>query len=525
MFKRYRLLSFLTIILIALLACQSLALACTDILVGKAASTDGSVITSHTCDGRYDSRLQIVPAQDFEPGSMAPVYENIVYGDRMELVKLGEIPQVEHTYKYFHVAYPFANEHQVIIGETTIGGAPETKNSDEAIMTIEQLEVFALQRGKTAKEVIQIMGDLAVEYGFRESCYLGECLTVSDPDGVWVFEVFGVGPLWTQDSGKPGAVWAAQRVPDNHVTIVPNHSRIGEIDPDDTENFMVCDNYVDTAVELGLYDPDSGEPFIWKYIYGDILEFTGWGQIDRLWRFYNWVAPSQEWEFDETDTYPFSIQPEEELSVYDVIGMYRDTMKDTKYDMADSEAWYYLEDGKKVKSPLATPQVDGNWRNLLGIEYYRPIARYYCSYFFVSQARDWLPDEIGGLIWFGLDNPENSPFIPVYLGIEDVPESWKTLDRDKLDRNSAWWAFGLVDDCVNRLYGDLKPELDEVLNPLQESYYTLQDQIEKTAVELYQEDPAKARAYLTNYTSQLMNGAEATYWKLVDKFLFELNNN
>jgi len=243
--------------------------ACTDIVVGKKASVDGSVITSHTCDGRYDSRLIIVPAADHEPGEMAPVYEWIIYADHKPLEKLGEIPQVAHTYKYFNVGYPFANEHQVLIGETTLGGARETANSDDAIMTIEQLEVYALQRAKTAREAIQIMGDLAVEYGYRESCHLGECLTVTDPNEAWVFEIFGVGPLWKPNSGRPGAVWCAQRVPDDHITCVPNMSRIAEIDPNDTENFMVCDDYIGPAVELGLYDPESGKPFIWRDVYGD----------------------------------------------------------------------------------------------------------------------------------------------------------------------------------------------------------------------------------------------------------------
>lgn len=522
MIKKSRVVIYLAIFFVALMGIQSVSLACTDIVVGKTASTDGSVITSHTCDGRYDSRIQIMPAEDHEPGTMAPVYENIVYGDQMELVKLGEIPQVNHTYKYFHIAYPFANEHQVIIGETTLGGAKATQNSEDAIMTIEQLEIFALQRAKTAREAIQIMGDLAVEYGFRESCYLGECLTVSDPHEVWVFEVYGAGPLWTRDSGQPGAAWCAQRVPDDHITVVPNYSRIGEIDPQDKDNFMVCENYLETAIELDLYDPNSGQPFVWKYAYGGIKG----KKSSRLYRVYSLLDPSGNWDYEKTDSYPFSIKPNAKLAVSDVIELFRDTMEGTPYDMADYDVWYYEDrEGKKVKSSFATPQVDGNWRKLLGMEYHRPIARYYCSYYFVSQARDWLPNDIGGVVWFGLDNPENSPFIPVYLGIEDVPQSWKVLDRDKLDRNSAWWAFGLVDDTVNRQYGKLKPQLDEVLYPMQENYYLMQDDIEKTALGLYKKDPAKAKTFLTNYTKQLMTSAEATYWELADQFLFELNNN
>jgi len=498
--------------------------ACTDIMVGKGASADGSVITSHTVDGRYDSRIIIVPAADHEAEEMAPVYEWIVYADQMPLVKLGEIPQVAHTYKYFNGAYPYANEHQVLIGETTLGGASETVNSEDAIMTIEQLEVFALQRTKTAREAVQLMGDLAVEYGYRESCHLGECLTVSDPNEVWVFEVYGVGPLWTKESGKPGAVWCAQRVPDDHISVVPNMSRIAEIDPEDTEYFMVSDDYMAPAIELGLYDPESGEPFNWRNTYGNVQHASSGSKV-RIWKVYSELAPSGNWVMENAQNYPFSIKPEKKVSFQEVIGLFRETYAGTPYDMTEDPDWYVPGKEGWVKSPLATPQVDGNWRTLLDITYYRPIARYYCSYYFVSQARDWMPNEVGGVLWFGLDNPENSPFIPLYTGINEVPESWSHLDRDKMDRESAWWAFGLVDDLVNQRYQDLKPALDEVLMPMQQDMFDMQDAIEQVAIQLYETDPELAKNFLTNYTCSIMNETEEVYWSLVDEFLFELNNN
>jgi dipeptidase len=223
--------------------------------------------------------------------------------------------------------------------------------------------------------------------------------------------------------------------------------------------------------------------------------------------------------------YPFSIKPEKKVSYQDIISFFRDTYAGTQYDMTEDPDWFVPGKEGWEKSPLATPQVDGTWRALLDITYYRPIARYYCSYYFVSQARDWMPNEIGGVIWFGLDNPENSPFIPVYTGINAVPESWAHLDRDKFDRESAWWAFALVDDLVNNCYGDLKPELDEVLVPIQEDMFAMQESIEQTALDLYKTSPELAQKFLTNYTCSLMNQTERVYWDLVDKFLFELNNN
>lgn len=519
----------LILLLITALIISSSALACTDILVGKEATTDGSVITSHTADGRYDSRIQIIPAQDHKKGTMAPVYENIVYADHMDLVKLGEIPEAEHTYKYFHGAYPYANEHQLVFGETTIVGAPETANSEEAIMTIEQLEVFALQRTKTAREAIKLMGELAEEYGYRESCYRGECLTVADPNEVWVFEIYGTGPMWTKDSGKPGAVWAAKKVPDDHVTVVPNISRIGEIPENykEQDNLLVSDNYKKTALELGLYN-EKESTFVWNKVYGDIDNHP-WdpGSSNRLWRVYNELAPSGDWKFENAHDYPFSVKPDKKVSVQDVIKLFRDTDKNTKHDLANQEGWYYEnEDGEMVKSVYATPQADGEMRKLLGLDYYRPIARYYCSYFFVSQSRNWLPDEIGGVIWFGLDNPENSPFIPMNVGVEAVPTSWKTLDRDKFDRDSAWWAFAQVDDFVNMRYGELKTQVDSVLYPMQNHIFELQKTIEEKAVILdITQDEQAVKELLTNHTGSLMHWTENRYWDLADELYYQINNN
>ena len=230
------------------------AFACTDVMVGKLATTDGSVITSHTCDGAYDSRLMIIPAADHEAGAMAPVYKGIIRAypefpiERYKpMVQLGEIPEVSHTYKIFKIGYPFANEHQVLIGEQTIGNSKKVSpNLDEAIMYIEQLEIYGLQRATTARECIQIMGQLAEEWGYADG---GEGLAVADANEVWLFEVYAVGPLWAKDSGKPGAVWCAQRVPDDHATVTCNQSRIGQIDPTDTANFMCSSNYMQAAID------------------------------------------------------------------------------------------------------------------------------------------------------------------------------------------------------------------------------------------------------------------------------------
>ena len=503
-------------------------IACTDVLVGKLASVDGSVIVTQTVDGTYDSRILIVPAADHEPGSMTPVWEWIVYADRMPLVQLGEIPQVEHTYQYFLHSYPFGNEKGLLMGETTQGGARATANSPDAIMTIEQLQAFALQRTDNARDAILLMGALAEEYGYRESCNLGECVTLADGKEAWMFEIYGVGPLWKPGDG-PGAVWAAQRVPDDHISVNPNYSMIGEIDPAtnrppnvDEDHFLICDNYLDTAIELGLYDPDCGEPFIWKFVYGNI---QGKAWSSRLWRVYSLFNPSGNWTYGATLDYPFSVKPDELVSVYDIIDLYRDVMADTPADMEANEAWLYTNTrGETVKSGLASPQPGAEFRNLLGIPSVRNIAVQSTSSFFINQTRDWLPPEIGAVVWFGLGNSHKAVVVPLYCANTSVPESWKIVNRSdpKIDRNAAFWAFYSVDRVSGVRYQVMMPFVEAVRKPLQERIYRMQAAVEATALALYEVDRDLAVEYLTQYTSSLMLEVEAAYWELLDTLLLKL---
>lgn len=522
MSRNTRTVSKVLLALMLIVVFQTSAIACTNILVGKDASTDGSVITSHTVDGRYDSRILIYPAEDHEPGTMVPIFDNIVYGDRIELIELGQIPQVEHTYKYFHGGYPYANEHSVIIAETTIVGNRATTNSLEAIMTIEQLQELGLQRAKTAREAIEVIGELAVTYGFRESCWLGECLTISDPNEVWVFEVFGVGPFWTKDSGEPGAVWAAQRVPDDHIACVPNFSRIAEIDINDTDHFMVCDNYIDTAIQLELYDPASDDPFVWRQVYGPFSINS------RLWRVYSTLQPSGNWGFENLEElidYPFSIKPDEKVSVEQVISLFRDVFDGAgaPFDMTDDEIWYYNDrDGNPVLSPLANPQPSTDVRTLFGMKNQPTIAVTHCSYYWVSQARSWLPNDIGGVVWIGLDNPHKGVFIPMRVGTERVPESWTVVDRDRYDRSCSYWAFDTVDRVSSQNYGRLMPMVAEVRDSLQNDMFAFHDAIDKVALELWEQDPQLARDFVTDYTYNMMLRSEQEYYDLADRLLHAL---
>lgn len=550
----YRRIAF--VFVLGVMFCAWSALACTDIVVGKDASTDGSVITSHTTDeggpgyagafglvagfglgsgDGYDARIRVIQGGDFEPGTMAPVYAQMCeVGPGTELVQVGEIPQVAHTYSYFHVAYPFLNEKQVAIGETTIAQREELLGSSYAIMTIEQLEAFALQRASTAREAIQIMGALAEEYGFQSSCWImGECVTVTDPNEAWVFEIFGVGPLWKPGSGQLGAIWAARRVPDDEVCVVPNISRIGVIEPGDPD-VMHSANYMDLAIKHGWYDPASGEPFNYSAAYtpetGSWSADSIWVR-NRLWYVYSQLCPSQTWDpYAPLSAYPFSVKPEKKVSVQDVINFQRTTFEGTPFDPGNLAFWYVLdENGNRVKSPMATPFLNEAEMALYGISEdslsYRPLARYNCSYGFVSQVRSWLPDPIGGCLWYYNDNPATSIHVPVYCGITATPTSWMTNDRYGYSRDSAWWAFATVDLLANLRYQDAIEDIRAVRDPLQAEFYTVQPAIEQAAAGLYQTDPELAVKLLTNYTQSCMLRAEAAYWDLADELIETYNNN
>ena len=253
----------LTLALILIGASLTHSIACTIIAVGKKASTDGSIIISHTDTGP-DSRIYVVPAQTFKPGSKAPVYwgiqdASLPLKDNGEI--LGYIPQVEQTFKYFESAYSQINEYQLGIAESTTAQRQELicmKGEGKQIMSIEQAQIFALQRYKKAREAVQFIGDLMTTYGFIPSSGDGsETLVIADTEEAWVFEVFGVGHGWDPESGKLGAIWAAQRLPDDEATMIPNWSIIKQIDANDTENFMVSENYMQEAIDRGWYDPNS----------------------------------------------------------------------------------------------------------------------------------------------------------------------------------------------------------------------------------------------------------------------------
>ena len=538
----------LTATLLLLTAIITPALACTLIAVGKKASKDGSVIISHTDTGP-DSRIRLVPGQTFKKGENVPVYWGILEADRPlnnygEI--LGYIPQAETTYSYFHSAYSHVNEHQLGIAESTITQRKELQVSRETgkqIMTIEQATIFALQRYKNAKEAVLFVGDLMTTYGFLPSSGPeGENIAIADTDEIWILEIFGVGPDWSPKSGKPGAIWAAQRLDDNHVTMIPNWSIIKEIDVD-SDNFLTSDNYMQEAIDRGWYNPESGKPFIWQEVYAPIPEEYA---TSRFWLFHHTFSPFKDelpnriydkknplkaiqpyfQAVEPLSIYPFSFEPVEKLSVKDIIDFQRSTFEGTIYDMTLDPAWHVADgEGGYKKSPLATPFPDSETRKLLKITYRRPVARHRGHYGMVLQLRGWMPKEVGGAYWVYLDNPYFSPYVPIYTGNTSVAETYKTYDPNKYDEKSARWAIDFVDNLANLRFQDVIQNVWTVRDPFEKDLFDKQDEIEKQAIELLKKNPKEGREFLTNYSNDKMNEVTKMYNELRNQIITKYTNN
>jgi dipeptidase len=506
---------------------------CTVIIVGKNASVDGSVITTHTCDcGVCDWTWRYIPAADHEPGSTRKIYHidqfktfPLEEGLKWEVVYEKnftglEIPQVAHTYAFLHGSCGYMNDQQLAIGESTIGSHDRMNNLTPAPkFDITMLTLLAMERCKTAREAIKLMGSLAEKHGYGYTDY-GEMLAVADTNEVWIFEIMPVGSLWSPKTGKPGAIWCAQRVPDDHVSVCPNESRIGEIDLKKPDYFMASPNVISYAVENGYYDPKSGKPFNWKKAYspaeGSANSTHGWH--GRLWRFFDLVAPSKKFSPDVPNMdYPFSVKPDKKLSVEDVMRLTRDKYQGTHFDLSGTIQAGPFSNPNYLTRPY---KFDGKtWDTK------RFISDNRAEYVTVTQSRGWLPNPVGGIVWLAWGAQDTSCFMPLYgAGITRIPKSFEIGDHFVFDRKSARWAFDYVGFHTQVAYSlaieDVKKAREKWEKPALENTAA----IDKSALELYKQNPDLAREFLTTYC---LNNAERVikaWWELGDQLLVKYNH-
>jgi len=413
---------------------------CTTIMVGRLASTDGSVMTSHTCDGRYRTWLEVVPAHKFVADTVHPVYWGTLFSetawDMSNITRKGEIPEARSTYAYLSTAYPCLNEKQLAIGETTIYGKQELVNQN-GLFLIEELEKIALQRCSTAREAIALIGSFAEKYGYAD---LAECITLADKREVWQLEIAGSGP------GKPSSLWVARRIPDDQVGIVANIPRISDVDFNNPDMFMTSSGLREKAKTLGYWD--GKQPFKFYKVIGTGKPFA----IRELFVL-NTLAPSLGLTMDMEEL-PVSVKPEKKVSVQDVMALFRQTYEGTRYDMTKNllvKVSHKDVTGNEitdtVKSPVVSNWMSNDLRTLINelkpgtIERQRTIAIAGCSYSHVIQCRDWLPDEVGAVAWFSFDNPGQSPRIPVFSGTMSLPESFSICGQHRYREDAAIWAY------------------------------------------------------------------------------------
>lgn len=492
---------------------------CTTIMVGRRASTDGSVMTSHSCDGNYRTWLEIYPHQKFAPGATHSVYSGMLHTeeawDMTKVTVKGEIPEVAETYAFLNTAYPCLNEKQLAIGETTIYGREELINAN-GMFLIEELGKIALQRCKTAREAIALIGKLAEEYGYAD---MAECISIADPKEVWQLEIAGSG------KGKPSSIWCAERIPDENVGVCANIPRISVIDFRNHDYFMYSTDLQNVAKNLGYWDGKEPLKF-WKIINGkkpfSIREFY----------ILSTLAPSLNLSFDAEEL-PFSVKPEKKQSPRDIMKFFRETYEGTQWDMTKNLLITIKEkdkDGKETEKQVKTPVIS-NWMNndmrtlLNGIkpglvERQRTIAIAGCSYSHVIQCRDWLPDEVGAIAWFSFDNPGESPRIPIFSGVLSLPSSFSICGQPRYRTDAAIWAFREANRLATVNWSKGRTLIEPSVQEFEDKAFTELPAVEKRVTELVKDGKnEEAKRFVTSYTNSFADAAmrrweelKATLW-------------
>ena len=498
------------IVAMATLSSAMMANACTTVAVGKDASDTGSVLVAHTCDGWYDHRIQIVEGGTHAEGEMVDIYRDPCTDTKTTPELVGQVPQVAETYTYFNIAYPFMNEKGVVMSEFTWSGRSEMY-STEALFVIANLQMLGLQRADTAREAIEVMGALAEEYGYADG---GECLLVADQNEVWIFEICGPGPLWTPDSGAPGAHWAARRVPDDQVYAGANRSRLGVIDFDDPDNYMWSTDITAMPEQMGWWS--EGEEFNFTNIFNPEPYGYMFYASRREWRVFNLLAPSQEFPvIDRYTHYDFTITPDEPVTVQNIMDIYSDHLEGTEYDMTQGLA----------AGPFGNPtrwQIGSGQKpeDMSSEDWEREIAQFRCSYSFVAELRPDMPGELGSVLWFGEDSPDTTVYTPIYAGTTEVPVEWSTGDRKNFDQDCAWWAFNLVNNYANLNWNAMYPVIRERKAAIEAEYFAEQADIDAQAMALYEAgDLEGAKALVTEYVYNNMTELNETWWNFAWELL------
>ena len=491
--------------LAALTALGGPAHACTSILVTRGASVDGSVIITYSCDdaGNYCT-LGVSPAADHKPGEMIEIVAPDPKGEHRK------IPQVAHTNRVF---CGLMNEYQLSMSETTFGGRPELVNP-QGLFSYGELMMLGLQRTRTAREAIKAMIKLVDDYGYGDT---GESISVADPNEAWILEIVGTGP------GGKGAAWVAVRIPDGQISCHTNISRIGEIPRDDPVNWMHSDNVESFAASKGWYDPKSGKPFRFNETYDPPTPFASAPARRGFGASYRRAAPSQNFSPDYhrskpgSQPYPLWIKPDHKLSAANVVRADARSLRRhaVRHDPGRRRR------ALRLAAAVAALDLEDRRRGLrLGAAHLDPAVGLRQRH----AIANWLPNPVGGLIWYCVDDSYTSCFLPFYCSIESLPQCFMGGSIKRFSWGSAWWVFNLA---ANLAYAAVLLDHARVAPPQQDiesNLMALQPAVEKTAVELSKTSPSLANRYLTDYS---VMHAELTFtrWQaLVEHLITKYND-
>ena len=488
-------------LLSAFLMAATAAMACTNFIVGKKASADGSVICSYNADD-YGLFIGLChyPAGKHAKGEM----RDIIDWDTHKYI--GQIPEAPETYNVIGNI----NEYQVTIGETTYGGREEMVDTTGGI-DYGSLIYLGLQRSKTAREAIKVMTTLAQTYGY---CSGGETFTICDLNEAWIMEMQGKGP------GSKGVVWVAVRIPDNAISAHANQSRIGKFDMKDKANVLYAKDVVSFARSKGWYTGKDAD-FNWKNTYAK-PDFSGRRFCDaRAWSFFNRFAKGMDrylpWALGvdkDAEDMPLWVIPDKKLSVQDVQTAMRDHYEGTPMALDSADMGGGIWQMPYRPTPLMF-EVDGK-------KYFneRPVSTQQTGFSYVAQLRAWLPRQVGGVLWFGNDDGNMVAYTPVYCGNTVQPVCYNTPGADGLhfSMDNAFWVCNWVSNMVYPRYSQLFPSLKEVRDSLELSYFAQQKEVEDKAVALYQTDPASAVKYLNTYSNKQADQM-LSRWKQLSTYL------
>ncbi|VVB73003.1 Peptidase family C69 [uncultured archaeon] len=513
---------------------------CTIFVVTPGASADGSMFTGHTNDGfgpgvvghevsDEGNKLVYIPAADHKPKTKRLVQydpnsgsDDQSGGDNTDAPQVSYIEEVDHTFGYLTGSYGIMNEHQLMSSECTDFAKMEPDYiAGERIFYSSELSNIAMERCKLAREAVELVGSLIDQHGVYGT---GETLIFADTKEAWVLEMCGCEPKMFKACKGCKGLWVAKKVPDGQVFVASNTFRIREVDTEDPD-MLYSGKLHDVARELGW---DGRGKVDWLKTFSTGEYSHPYYSLARLYSVYRRLAPSRNFSPYVMDTwsreYPFSLVPDRKRTLEDTLQIFRDHYEGTVYDLTTGLAAGpygnpYRDDGPFDAHDLFTPgEIKlGSWP--------RPVSAIFCSYSYITQARSWLLDPIGGVCWFGFAQPSETCYIPVYAGANSLPQEFNCGKRSIFDHSSGWWAFNFTTNWAMLRYCQMIEDIKLEQKRIEDEELSRQKAIDEKALEIYHaKDGIACTKFLTDYCSRNALSVISDWWKLSDMLVVKYSN-